>query len=60
VLSGQAEELSMPPHQSLWLKDQEGLLPGLNQPGQQDEEHSIRVRACWPFHLSLEDDELVS
>jgi hypothetical protein len=42
------------------LHDQEGLLSGSNQPGQQDEEHAICFRACWPFHLSPEDDELLS
>jgi hypothetical protein len=42
------------------LHDEEGLLPGSNQPGQQDEEHAIRLRACWPFHLPFEHDELLS
>jgi hypothetical protein len=49
----------MPPQQGIWLNDHEGLLPRLNQPGQQDQEDAIGVRACGPFHLSLEDDELL-
>ena len=50
----------MPAQKGLWLDDEQGLFPGTNQPGQQDEEHAIRVRACWPFHLPLEDDELLA
>src|SRR5260221_12728886 len=50
----------MPAQQGLWLNDEEGLLPGSNQPGQQDKEHAIGFRACWPFHLPSEDDELVA
>jgi hypothetical protein len=41
----------------VWLHDQEGLLPGTNQPGQQDEKDAIGFRACRPFHLPLEDDQ---
>ncbi len=29
----QTEELPMPPQQSIWLNNQQGLLPGTNQPG---------------------------
>ncbi len=50
----------MPPEQSVWLHGHERLLPGSNQPGQQDEENAICFRACWPFHLPLEDNELLS
>ena len=50
----------MPAQQGVWLHDQEGLLPGSNQPGQQDEEDAIGLGACWPFHLSLENDELLA
>ncbi len=50
----------MPPQQGVWLNDQKGILPGMNQPCQEDEEQAIRVRACWPFHLPFEDDELLS
>jgi hypothetical protein len=37
----------------VWLHNQEGLLQGMNQPGQQDEEHAIGLGDCWPFHLSF-------
>ena len=50
----------MPPEQGVWLNDDEGLFPRPNEPCQQDEEQAIRFRACWPFHLPLEDDELLS
>jgi hypothetical protein len=50
----------MPAQQGLWLHDQQGLLPGSNQPGQQDEKDAIGFRACRPFHLPFEDDELLS
>ena len=50
----------MPAEQGVWLHDQEGLLPGSNEPGQQDEEDAIGPGDCWPFHLSPENDELLS
>jgi len=42
------------------LNNQEGLLPGSNPPGQQDEKYPIRFRAGWPFHLPFEHDELLA
>jgi len=56
----QAKELSMPAQQGLWLHDQKCLLPGPNQPDQQDEEHAIVSGDGWPFHLPFEDDELLA
>jgi len=56
----QTEEFPMPPEQGLWLHDQEGLLPGSNQPGQQNEQDAIGVGACRPFHLPPEDDKLLA
>ena len=50
----------MPAQQSIWLHDEESLLPGSNQPGQQDEKDAISFRACRPFHLPFEDDQLLS
>src|SRR5215470_12711608 len=44
----------------LWLDNEEGLFPAPNYSCQENEEHAIRLRACWPFHLPLNDDELVS
>ncbi len=55
-----AKELPMPAQQCFGLNDEEGLLPSANQPGQQDEEQAIGFRACWPFHLTLENDELLA
>jgi hypothetical protein len=42
------------------LHDQQGPLPLSNQPSQQDEQDAIGFRAWWPFHLPLEDDELLA
>jgi len=50
----------MPPEKCVWLHDQEGLLPGTNEPGQQDQEQAIGPGERWPFHLPLEDDQLLS
>ena len=50
----------MPPQQCVWLNDDERLFPCPNHPCQKDEEQPIRLRACRPFHLPLEDDELLS
>jgi hypothetical protein len=60
VLPVQAKELTRPSQQGVWLNDQEGLLPGTNQPGQQDEEDAIGPGDWWPFHLSPENDELLA
>jgi hypothetical protein len=60
VLPIPAKELSMPPQHCVWLHDHQGLLPGTNQPGQQDEKDAIGFRACRPFHLPLEDDQWLS
>src|SRR5215831_20068822 len=37
------------PPKCVWLHDEEGLLPGSNQPGQQDQEHAIGPGDRWPF-----------
>jgi len=50
----------MPAQQCLWLNDEERLFPGPNHYYQEDEEHSIRFRACLPFYLPFENDELLS
>ena len=55
-----AEELPMEAEHCVGLNDEEGLLPGANQPGHQDEEQAIGFRACRPFHLPLEDDQLLA
>src|SRR5579859_3904741 len=60
ALPVQAKKLSMPAQQGLWLHHQKDLLPGANQSGQQDEKNAIGPGDGWPFHLSLEYDELLS
>jgi hypothetical protein len=44
----------------LWLNNEEGLFPCPNHSCQEHEEQAIRFRACRPFHLPFEDDELLS
>jgi hypothetical protein len=60
VLPDEAKELTMEAEQGIWLNNQEGGLSGLNQPGQQDEEHAIGPGDGWPFHLAPQNDELLS
>ncbi len=50
----------MPPEKCVWLHNEESLLPGANQPGQQNEEETIGPGERWPFHLSPENDELLA
>jgi hypothetical protein len=50
----------MPAEQGGWLHDDQSLLPGSNQPGQQDEEDAIGPGDRWSFHLSLKNDELLA
>jgi hypothetical protein len=50
----------MPSQQGIWLHDQQGLLSGPNQLGQQDEEEAIGPGEIWPFHMPLKDDELLA
>jgi len=44
----------------VWLNNHKGLLPGLNQPGQQNQEHAIGPAKRWPFHLPPENNELLA
>src|SRR5258708_24018767 len=44
----------------VFLDDEERLLPGQNHPSQQHQEHPIHSSACWSFHLSAKDDELLA
>jgi hypothetical protein len=36
------------------------LLPGANEPGQKHQEHPIRFGTGRPFHLSAQNDELLT
>jgi len=60
VLPDQAKKLTMPTQQCVWLNDEEGLLPGANQPDEQDEERSIHLAASRLFHLPTEHAELLA
>ena len=50
----------MPVQQGIRLNDQQGLLPGSNQLGQQDEKDAIGPSEGWPFHLPPQNEELLA
>ncbi len=50
----------MPPQERIWLNDGKRLLPGPNRPCQKHQKHPIRFGAGWSFHMSAQDDKLLS
>jgi hypothetical protein len=50
----------MPSQERPWLNDEQRLFPGLNHPGQKHQEHAIPFGTGRSFHLSSEDDQLLS
>ncbi len=60
VLPEQAEELTRPSQQRLWLEKVEPLFPGLNHSGQEHQEKPVRLFVHGSFDLSMEDGELLS
>ncbi len=50
----------MPPQQRLWLNDDEGLFPGPHHACQQDQVHPVRLGTGRSFHLSTQDDQLLT
>ncbi len=50
----------MPTEERLWLHDEKRLLPGPNHPGQKHQEHPIRFGTGGSFHVSAEDNELLT
>ncbi len=60
MLPDQTKEFPMPAQQCLWLDNEERLFPGPNHSCQEHEEQAIGFCACGPFHLPLEDDELLA
>jgi hypothetical protein len=56
----QAEELTMPAQQRLWLEKVECLFPGPNHFGQEYQEKPVRLFVYRSFDLSMEDGELLS
>jgi hypothetical protein len=52
--------LAMPPQERLWLDNEQCLLPGVYHPGQKHQEHSIRFGTGRSFHLSPQDDQLLT
>jgi hypothetical protein len=60
ILPKELEALPMPPQEPLWLNDEKCLLPGPNHPCQKQQKHPIRFVAGWSFHLSTQDEKLLS
>ena len=50
----------MPPQERLRLDNEEGLLPGAYHPGQKHQEHPICFGTGRTFHLSAQNDELLT
>jgi len=50
----------MPPRERIWLNDEKRLLPGPNRPCQKHQKHPIRFGAGWSFHMSAQDEKLLS
>ena len=50
----------MPTKQRFWLNDEKRLLPGPNHPGQKHQKHPVRFGTARSFHLSTEDDKLLT
>src|SRR5258708_27973779 len=60
ALPEQAEELTMPAQQRLWLEKVECLFPGPNHFGQEYQEKPVRLFVYRSFDLSMADGELLS
>ena len=52
--------LAMPLEQRLWLGNEQGLFPGPNCPRQKNQEHPVRFGTGGSFHLSPDDDQLLT
>ena len=50
----------MPTEHGIRLDDVEGLLPGAQLGGQQDEECPVAPRQCWSLRVPVEHDELLA
>jgi hypothetical protein len=54
------KSLAMSLQERFWLNNEKRLLPGPNHPCQKHQKHSIRFGAGWAFHLSAQDDQMLS
>ena len=60
VLPEDAEDLTVPAQQGLWLDKKERLFPGLDHPGQEYEKKSVRLPVYWSLDLPTQDDQLLA
>jgi hypothetical protein len=50
----------MPTQKRFWLNEKKRLFPGPNHSSEKYQEHSICFPVNWSFHLSTQDDQLLS
>jgi hypothetical protein len=50
----------MPAQQGFWLNEEESLLSYPNSSSEEHKEDAIPLSTRWPFHLPLEDEELLA
>jgi hypothetical protein len=60
VFPKELEALARPSQERLWLDNDEGLFPALNYPGQKSQKHPVRFGTGGSFHLSPQDDKLLT
>ena len=60
VLPKELEALTMPPQKCLWLNNDEGLFPGPHHACQKHQEYAVSPGTGRPFHLSTQDDHLLT
>ncbi len=50
----------MPSQKRPWLDNDQGLFPGPNRPRKKNQEHPVRFGTGGSFHLSPDDDQLLT
>lgn len=59
-LPDEIEEIPVPAEESIWLGDQERLLPGSESAGERDKEEPFCWFRFWAFDLAVEYDQLLT
>jgi hypothetical protein len=60
VLPEQAEKLTRPSEERLWLDQEERLFPGSDHPGKEHQKEPIRLPIDWSLDLSMQNEQLLS
>jgi hypothetical protein len=53
----QAEQISMPAYERIWLDEMKCLMPEFCAFGQQDKPDPVAICGFWPFDLTVENDQ---